>query len=302
MTPKSMVKHLLSLRVTLTSAKLPWVRDFCQGGKGPGQINVILDKTLNRYKTGASRTNDLDEDILLECVRSLRVLMNIQPGFTAVLTSPELISKIAYCLHTGNDRLRMMAADLLAALCIVAEAGQGRQLVLDAMTDFQTYYAERFRFEYLVESLVEKASQRGETFFTDSNNPMAAFDYKTSALTLINAMISSAINLSDRIALREEFWRRGLQGVVKSLRINAPPGLLTQLDIHEEDTEEDQKEAEQSGLVKQSRFVAVAQDSEPLPSPVSMSTAVEVSSTAQIEPSSTPPSGAEVCHSHLTRT
>ncbi len=49
--------------------------------------------------------------------------MNTEPGYVQVMQVPDLISKIACCMHTSNDKLRMMVAEMLAAICVMTVEG-----------------------------------------------------------------------------------------------------------------------------------------------------------------------------------
>jgi hypothetical protein len=87
-----------------------------------------------------------------------------------VLNSPVIVSKIAYCLHTSNDKLRTNVAEMLAAICVLS-GEHGYKMTLAAMVtlslchdtddskvDFKAFYNERYRFEYLVQSIIENSS------------------------------------------------------------------------------------------------------------------------------------------------
>lgn len=72
------------------------------------------------------------------------------------------------------------------------------------------------------------------------------FDYKTTGMSLINALVTTPDSLETRIQLRDEFNRRGLTPhQLAKLRHHAPISLLTQMDIYEEEMREDLKEVEQ---------------------------------------------------------
>lgn len=74
---KPLAERLQSLRVTLTTAKLSWIKDFidCDG-------LAALENVLERYTTGTkraiSRNSDHDDRIQSECIRCLRVLLNTE--------------------------------------------------------------------------------------------------------------------------------------------------------------------------------------------------------------------------------
>ncbi|KAI3638636.1 hypothetical protein MIR68_003134 [Amoeboaphelidium protococcarum] len=246
---KSLLKLLVNLRVTLSTAKITWVRQFVENGKGLIAIGTVLDRANGlKVPTKLSRArSDVDEEIRVECMKCMRFLLNTEPGFTTVLTSQLIISKIAFCLHSTNDKLRTTVTEILAALCILST--EGHKMVLAAMSDFKGFYNERARFEYLVKSIVdEDPLVKG---FSDGRNPVSTFEYKASALTLVNAIIGVPEALDSRVQLREEFFRRGLVAErVKQMRKNATPNMITQLDIFDEEMSQDMKLAQSVMLGK----------------------------------------------------
>jgi diaphanous 1 len=104
-----------------------------------------------------------------------------------------------FCLHTPNNKLRSHVADVLAAICVMSL--EGHQFVLSAFSDFKQFHEEKFRFQYLVESLKgNKEEEESSTFM----------EYKTASLRLINAIVNSPEDVEERMLLRDEFHRRGL--------------------------------------------------------------------------------------------
>ena len=250
---KSTLKHLVSLRVTLTTAKISWIRQFVEHGAGLVALANVLDRVTRKAASG-QMLSDTEEDSRAECMKCLRTLLNTEPGFSTVLSSQSIVSKIALCLHTTNDKLRSMVAEVLAALCILSH-DLGHQRVLNAMADLKNEIGERERFEYLVESIIGtdplSMSFGGLTLphspsstlsFSDERNPLVAYDYKTTAMSLVNALIGVPERMEKRIELRDEFFRRGLTvEALMELRRNAPASLITQLDLYDEEMAEDLK-------------------------------------------------------------
>jgi hypothetical protein len=74
-TQKALAKHLLSLRILLSTAKLSWIRQFLDT-RGFRALENVLDKTAIKKRGG--KANDLDETLQSECVQCLRVLMNTE--------------------------------------------------------------------------------------------------------------------------------------------------------------------------------------------------------------------------------
>ncbi|KAG0339661.1 hypothetical protein BG004_006718 [Podila humilis] len=233
---KTLVKHLLSLRIALATAKLSWIKQFLDG-KGFRALENVLDRTAVKKRGG--KANDLDETLQSECVQCLRVLMNTEPGFTQVLKAPSLVAHISYCLYTTNSKLRTKVAEVLAALCVMSP--ESHRLVLMALSDFRVALEERFRFEYLIETLA--APIAGDLNGLDDHTHHQdgfEWEYKTACLSLMNALANSPASLDDRISLRNELRRRGLEDVFKQLQMGSPPeSLLIQINVYEDERHED---------------------------------------------------------------
>ena len=183
-----------------------------------------------------------------------------QPGFNAVLASSTIITHIAYSLHHSSYKLRALVSDLLAAICILA-IPEGHKMVMAAMSDYRIVFEESFRFEELISSL--RLPEVDPNDFTGTAHPSedgGAWDARTSSMVLINALTNGPESLEERILLREEFSRRGLNEVIvvsanctsqlynsltlrQTLRYIRPPeGLITQLDVYTEEKFEDEED------------------------------------------------------------
>lgn len=85
------------------------------------------------------------------------------------------------------------------------------------MSDYRVAFDESFRFESLLGFLRLPDSSSG-TESEDGLGPgieeESVWDARTASMALINALINCPESLEDRILLREEFGRRGLNEVV----------------------------------------------------------------------------------------
>jgi diaphanous 1 len=115
-----------------------------------------------------------------------------------------LVASIVFCLHTVNNKLRSQVADVLAALCVLSL--DGHKLVVGAFTEFRIIHEEKFRFQYLVNSL--KGNEEEDS---------TSIEYKAAGLSLVNAIVNSPDIIEERILLRDEFERRGIDNVFKVL-------------------------------------------------------------------------------------
>lgn len=89
-------------------------------------------------------------------------------------------------------------------------------MVMAAMSDYRIVFEESFRFEGLISSLrLPEADPNDFTGSgTHSSEDDGAWDARTSSMVLINALTNGPELLEERILLREEFSRRGLNEVV----------------------------------------------------------------------------------------
>jgi diaphanous 1 len=72
-----LVKHLISLRVHLSTAKLVWIEEFVDAEKGLDALRILLADLVGK---GGKRKIlvDVESTVLLEVVKCLRVLLNTE--------------------------------------------------------------------------------------------------------------------------------------------------------------------------------------------------------------------------------
>ena len=127
---------------------------------------------------------------------------------------PTLVTMISYSLRVPTLKLRCLAADILAAMCLISALGH--QLVLDGFLDARIAQNETFRFEWLISSLEAFADTREGG---DMEEESAVWEWRTAALGLVNAVTASGVDLEMRCDLRGEMKRRGFDHAV-DVRIN----------------------------------------------------------------------------------
>ena len=227
-----LVKHLISLRVHLSTARVFWVGEFVGTEGGLGVLSAVLAGLVGRAGK-RKHLSDIEGAVLLEIMKILRVLSNTevskqstsglvyvkcsphQPGFNAVLDSPTTITHIAYSLHHASSKLRALVSDLLAAICVLA-IPEGHKMVMAAMSDYRIIFDEAFRFEELIASL-RLPEFDADDFMGSVDHPSeddGAWEARTASMVLINALTNGPESLEERILLREEFSRRGLNEVI----------------------------------------------------------------------------------------
>lgn len=85
------------------------------------------------------------------------------------------------------------------------------------MSDFRIAFEENFRFETLIASLrlpdvdIDSESDNGVNF---GNEEEGVWEARTASMALLNALANCPESLEERIMLREEFGRRGLNEVI----------------------------------------------------------------------------------------
>ncbi|KAJ7167544.1 armadillo-type protein [Mycena filopes] len=240
-----LVKHLMSLRVHVTTAPVLWIQEFVDDEHGLDILAAMLSNLVG--KGGKHRSlSEIETTVLLEVVKCLRVLLNTEPGFSQVLASPTVITHIAYSLHGSSAKLWTLASELLGAICVLS-LNEGHKAVLGAMSDFRVAFDESFRFQELIASL-RLPDLAGGIEESDDGFPLAGeedgiWDARCASMVLINALTNCPEPLEDRIMLRDEFTRRGLNEVVVALRYIKPPELLVkQLDLYTEEKFEDEQD------------------------------------------------------------
>lgn len=76
-TDMKLVKHLISLRVHLSTASLAWIEEFVQEEKGIDALGNVLAGLVG--KGGKRKTlTEVESTVLFELVKSLRVLLNTE--------------------------------------------------------------------------------------------------------------------------------------------------------------------------------------------------------------------------------
>ena len=254
---RELVKLLIALRVRLSTARLSWTVDFVETSKSLEGLQGVLERLTAKRLNRKERHSDEDGTVQLECIKCLRAIMNTevssvcavpsharttdaraQVGFQQVLTRPSIVTAAVSCLDSGYLRLGVQVADVLAALCIVA-GNEGHKLVIDAFADLKLARDEAHRFQTLLDSL----SVDTDTHDFDSRGAeedSAIWDYRTSAMSLVNAITNGPDDIDERIMLRDELTRRGLNEIMTALRyLNPPEGLQRQLQVYADERRED---------------------------------------------------------------
>lgn len=127
-----------------------------------------------------------------------------------------VITHISYTLHASYLKVQTLACELLAAICILSDR-DGRKAVLAALSDFRIEYNEDFRFETVLSILrlpdvdIEHESDDGVGLSSEEDG---VWEARVAAMALVNSITNCPETLEDRVLLREEFSRRGLNEMI----------------------------------------------------------------------------------------
>jgi len=215
------IEILASLCSTLQSKPATWSKALIEANG----IEVLLDVLVHIEKGGQKDSDIILQSLTVTCLLSL---LNSKFGIEKAITTPNSMNKLILCMDTGKVDTRSSVFEILTAVCIISE--KGYQLVLEAMTHFKQSRKEKFRFTFLVDSMKKLADDK---------------EYLTTCLALINGLVNSSDEIDERVQLRTEFSRLGLDHIIKEnkkIPYEEAPDLLTQIDVYEDEARNDQEE------------------------------------------------------------
>jgi len=121
---------------------------------------------------------------------------------------------MTYAINTSSLKAHALVCELLAAICIVSSK-DGHKAVLAALSDFRVVHDENFRFETLLSSLRIPGVDGGTgSDLFSGHDEDGVWEARVAVMALINAITNSPENLEDRVVLREELSRRGLNELI----------------------------------------------------------------------------------------
>lgn len=136
-----------------------------------------------------------------------------QLGYHEVISSPTMITHIAYSLYESNAKLRALVTTVLAAIGFMS-AQEGHKAVISALSDYRIEFSEPFRFEGLIASLRLPDVEYGDGTPSPEAEEEGIWEARTAVMSLINAITTCPDALEDRVLFRDEFTRRGLNEVM----------------------------------------------------------------------------------------
>lgn len=133
-----------------------------------------------------------------------------------------MITHIAYSLHESSAKLRALVTTVLAAISFIS-VQEGHKAVISAFSDYRVEFSEPFRFEGLIASLRLPDIEYGDGASAPEAEEEGIWEARTAVMSLINAITTSPDALEDRVLLRDEFTRRGLNEVMVVSVVNRRP-------------------------------------------------------------------------------
>jgi diaphanous 1 len=121
---------------------------------------------------------------------------------------------MTYAINTSSLKVHALVCELLAAICIVSSK-DGHKAVLAALSDFRVVHDENFRFETLLSSLRIPGVDGGAgSGLFSGHDEDGVWEARVAVMALVNAITNCPENLEDRVVLREELSRRGLNELI----------------------------------------------------------------------------------------
>jgi hypothetical protein len=120
------VNLLTSLRVTLTSEPLIWLTSFRELTGVSLLLHILQDTerksvyaNLVDFCLRFTRKSKDDLEIILQCILSLKSLMNNKYGMKEILETKDAINKIVLCLDCDYIRIRIAIFEILSTICYI---------------------------------------------------------------------------------------------------------------------------------------------------------------------------------------
>ena len=142
-----------------------------------------------------------------------------QLGYHEVVSSPTMITHVAYSLHESNAKLRALVTTVLAAIGFLS-VQEGHKAVISALSDYRIEFSEAFRFEGLITSLRLPEVEYDDGASVPEAEEEGIWEARTAVMSLINAITTCPDTLEDRVLLRDEFTRRGFNEVMVVSAVN----------------------------------------------------------------------------------
>ncbi|XP_054551857.1 protein diaphanous homolog 2 [Talpa occidentalis] len=211
---EKLLNCLESLRVSLTSNPVSWVKNF--GHEGLGLLLDVLEKLLDK-----KQQENIDKKNQYKLIQCLKAFMNNKFGLQLILKDERSLLLLARAVDPKQANMMTEIVKILSAICIVGEDN-----ILDKLLEAISTAAERNnkeRFSPIVEGLENHE----------------ALQLQVACMQFINALVTSPYELDFRIHLRNEFLRSGLKAMLPDLKEKENEELDIQLKVFDENKEDD---------------------------------------------------------------
>jgi len=213
------IDSIKSLRIALGTQPVLWANTF----REKGGIVLIID-CLHKSEKVKHKSNN-DTEMIMECLKCLKTVMNNKAGLAEVVTTKESINKIALCLDTPEITIKLIVYELLAATVLLHDDGHTK--TIEAIDYYKYRKRETRRFYHLISTLKHEKDN----------------SVRSTCISFINVLINTPEKVEDRIELRNEFLNLGLSDLLNTVKSETEDaGVLAQIQNFQEDAVQDEDE------------------------------------------------------------
>ncbi|KAH9510002.1 hypothetical protein Btru_044810 [Bulinus truncatus] len=206
-----------ALKNRLENSSEAWLQEFVS----LDGLDSLLDSLC--HMTGSKFSGFTDAILQIDCLSCIRAILNSRVGMDTIVNSSDGIYKLLKGFDLANTLPRKHVMEILSAVCVYSKLAYRR--LLDALDKYKRTRHLYHRFSFIVNEL--KAAE--------------TLPHKVALLTLINAIINSTNDRTQRCRVRNEFIGLSLLDVMSFLqREDTDEDLYTQLQAFIEKKHEDE--------------------------------------------------------------
>eukprot|EP01080_Neovahlkampfia_damariscottae_P000634 gene634-8137_t len=133
------LKNIKELNIELKSSPLSWVEEFLN-------LNGLkyLNSSIAKLNFQTNNSNNLEEEIQLNLIKSFYIIVNIEMGMNYFLNEKDCLRNLIILLDSKNLNIKSKILYLFALITQYSE--DGLLLCLDAISHFKLVKREPFRF------------------------------------------------------------------------------------------------------------------------------------------------------------
>lgn len=213
-------QNYAAIKKLIDKAPKEWLLEFLERDG----LGVLLESL---EKLGTKGFSCVDTFSQLQCVGSLRAVMNSKSGLEFITKDAEYTRQLANVLVSCNNIVKLQVFELLCAVCLYSK--QGHQRALDALEHFKISHGYRYRLDIVVSEL-----RTADTVA-----------YQTTLMAFVNCLLLGDEDVHLRKRLRNEFYGVGLGDVLNNLKHIEDEDLQIQLQVFYENKHNDEEDIEQ---------------------------------------------------------